>query len=54
MMLIYGGKVILVKCTSGIMMELVQHGYQYLKVQQVYRVHKVHKVLLVYKVIKDK
>ena len=54
MMLTCGGKVILVKCTSGMMMEIVLSGYQYLKVQQVFRVLRVHKVLLVLKDIKGK
>ena len=36
-MLTCGGKVILVKCTSGMMMEVVLSGYQYLKDQQVFR-----------------
>jgi hypothetical protein len=50
MMLTCGGKVILVKCTFGMMMEVVQHGYQYLKVQQVF---KVLRVLKDHKGIKD-
>ena len=56
MMLTCGGKVILVKCTSGMMMEIVLSGYQYLKDQQVFKVLKVLLELLelkVFKVLKD-
>ena len=56
-MLTCGGNVILVKCTAGRMMEIVQHGYQYPKVQQVFKVlreHREHRDIKVIKVIKVK